>query len=53
LGKPFWRRESFDHWARNDFEFRRITRYIEYKPVNAGLLSKPEQYTWLRASVKQ
>jgi putative transposase len=38
-GEPFWRRESYDHWVRNDDEWRRIAAYIENNPVKAGLAS--------------
>jgi len=36
-GRPFWQDESWDHWVRNDGEFRKIVRYIEENPVTAGL----------------
>src|ERR1035438_9028558 len=36
-GEPFWQRESYDHWVRNETEFERIRRYIEDNPVRAGL----------------
>jgi putative transposase len=28
-GEPFWRRESYDHWIRNENEWQRIAAYIE------------------------
>jgi len=43
-GQPFWQDESYDHLVRNGDEFRRIQRYIEYNPVKAGLVTKPEGY---------
>jgi putative DNA methylase len=48
-GKAFWQIESFDHWARDDAEFYRIISYIENNPVKAGLVSKPEDWTWSSA----
>jgi putative transposase len=45
-GEPFWRRESYDHWIRNENEWQRIAAYIENNPVKAGLVSSPEQYQW-------
>jgi putative DNA methylase len=48
-GQPFWQDESYDHLVRNDKEFRRIQRYIENNPVNAGLALKPEHYVWSSA----
>ena len=29
-GAPFWQEESFDHWIRDEAEFRETARYIEY-----------------------
>ncbi len=48
-GKPLWQDESFDHWIRNPEEFERIRRYIEWNPVNAGLVSHPELWQWSSA----
>jgi len=36
-GEPFWQKESYDHWVRNQAEFLRIKAYIENNPVKAGL----------------
>ncbi len=41
---PFWQSESFDHLVRNDEEFNRILRYIEWNPVKAGLAAAPEDF---------
>jgi len=43
-GLPFWQDESYDHIVRNGDEFQRIQRYIESKPVAAGLALRPEEY---------
>jgi len=48
-GQPFWQDESYDHLVRNDQEFRRIQAYIEYNPVKAGLVTRPEEYPWSSA----
>jgi REP element-mobilizing transposase RayT len=45
-GLPFWQKESFDHWIRNNREFERIRAYIERNPVTAGLVASPEEYCW-------
>jgi putative transposase len=50
-GQPFWQTESYDHWARNEAEFNDIIRYIEFNPVSAGLVAKPEDWRWSSASV--
>jgi putative transposase len=48
-GSPFWQYESFDHWVRNERELQKIVNYIEYNPVAAGLVGKPEQWRWSSA----
>jgi putative transposase len=37
---------SYDRLVRDRREFERIKRYIEMNPVNAGLVSKPEEFRW-------
>jgi len=49
-GLHFWEDESFDHWARNDVELRRIRIYIERNPVTAGLVERPEDWPWSSAA---
>ena len=48
-GMPFWQKESYDHWVRDEAEWNRIARYIENNPVKAGLVSAPEAYRWSSA----
>jgi REP element-mobilizing transposase RayT len=48
-GQPFWAIESYDHWVRNRKEFDNIVRYIEFNPVTAGLVEKPEDFEWSNA----
>ena len=48
-GEPFWQRESYDHWVRNEAEWIRIAGYIESNPVKAGLVSHAEEYRWSSA----
>jgi REP-associated tyrosine transposase len=48
-GKPLWQDESFDHWVRNPAEFERIRQYIEWNPVVAGLVARPEDWKWSSA----
>jgi REP-associated tyrosine transposase len=52
-GEPFWQKEFYDHWVRNQIEFERIRRYIENNPVKAGLVQKPEDYPWSSAGVEK
>jgi REP element-mobilizing transposase RayT len=50
LGKgPFWQRETYDHWIRNDVEKARISRYIRNNPVAARLCARPEDWRWSSA----
>ena len=53
-GETFWQAESYDHWVRNESEWRRIAGYIENNPVKAGLVSGrplgPEDYRWSSAA---
>ena len=51
-GKPFWQDESFDHWVRTEKEFGNILRYIEWNPVSAGLVARPEQWLWSSARLR-
>ena len=48
-GRPFWQDGSYDRVIRNLTEFRRIQRYIEWNPVNAGLVDEPVAFRWSSA----
>jgi REP element-mobilizing transposase RayT len=48
-GRPFWQEESYDRLVRNEDEFRRIARYIEMNPVNAGLVASAQDFRWSSA----
>jgi putative transposase len=50
-GRPFWQKESYDHWVRNELEWRRIVAYIENNPVKAGMVSQAGDYRWSSAGV--
>jgi REP element-mobilizing transposase RayT len=47
---PFWQGESYDHLVRDEEEFRRIQRYIEWNPVKACLAARPEEFPWSSAA---
>jgi hypothetical protein len=49
-GEPFWQKESYDHWVRDQPEWQRIKSYIENNPVKAGLVSRLEDYGWSSAA---
>lgn len=42
----FWQHENYDHYVRDDREFQRIVNYVLNNPVNAGLVSSPEEWKW-------
>ena len=48
-GERFWQEEYFDRIVRNDHEFDRIRRYIEWNPVKAALVARPEEFRWSSA----
>jgi REP element-mobilizing transposase RayT len=45
-GEKFWHEEYFDRIVRIGDEFGRIRRYIEWNPVKAGLVARPEEFRW-------
>ena len=49
VGEPFWQKEPFDHWIRDDDEKARIGRYVRHNPVTAGLCTAPEHWQWSSA----
>jgi REP element-mobilizing transposase RayT len=52
-GETFWQAESYDHWVRDEKEWRRIAAYIEDNPVKAGLVSLAEDYKWSSAGERK
>lgn len=48
-GEPFWQQEYFDRLVRSDIEFDRIRRYIEWNPMKAALVARPEDFRWSSA----
>ena len=44
----FWARESFDHWCRDDISVCRSIAYTLRNPVRAGLVSKIEDWSWIK-----
>jgi len=43
---PFWQDESFDHLIRHDADWLDSLVYIHDNPVQAGLVTKPEDYPY-------
>jgi len=52
-GKPFWQRESFDHWIRDETEKQKCIQYTIMNPVKACLCKKPEEWLWSSAYQKK
>jgi putative transposase len=48
-GNPFWQRESYDHWVRDERQMNRIVAYIENNPVTAGLAAVASEFPWSSA----
>lgn len=42
----FWQHETFDHYIRDDTEWRKIIRYVLENPVKAGLVKNWEDWQW-------
>ena len=45
----FWFPEYYDHWIRDEEEFRRVVNYILQNPVKAGLVQQYREWKhyWL------
>ena len=48
-GEPFWQADYFDRMVRNSDQFDAVRRYIEWNPVKAGLVGRPEDFEWSSA----
>jgi REP element-mobilizing transposase RayT len=46
---PFWARDYFDRFIRNDDHLEQAAAYIEQNPVKAGLVAIPEGWLWSSA----
>lgn len=46
---PFWGKDYFDRYIRNERHFQSALDYIEGNPVKAGLVSEPAQWRWSSA----
>jgi putative transposase len=52
-GRVFWQDESYDHWARDEADALRIIEYIEHNPVAAGLCSRPQDWPYSSARLRE
>lgn len=46
---PFWHREYWDRFMRDERHFEQTIAYIHNNPVKAGLVARPEQWPWSSA----
>ncbi|WP_284314330.1 REP-associated tyrosine transposase [Labrys miyagiensis] len=49
LDGPFWQRDYFDRYMRNEEQMARTIDYIERNPVQAGLCREPAEWRWSSA----
>lgn len=49
---PFWHREYYDRYIRNENHFTQVVDYIEGNPVAAGLCKTPKDWTFSSAADK-
>jgi len=49
---PFWQREYFDRFIRNEEHYRNAVSYIEANPVKAGLAALPEEWRFSSALLR-
>ncbi|MBW7894622.1 MAG: transposase [Opitutaceae bacterium] len=49
-GQPFWQRESYDHWIRDEADLAHCIRYTEENPVKAKLCKRSTDWPWSSAS---
>jgi len=49
-GVPFWHRDYFDRYIRDDEHFARVMDYIANNPVKAGLCARAEEWPWSSAA---
>lgn len=46
---PFWQKEYWDRYIRDEQHFAQVIDYIHENPVKAGLVDKTEQWPWSSA----
>ena len=47
--QPFWHREYWDRFMRDEQHLQRTIAYIHNNPVKSGLVASPEQWPWSSA----
>lgn len=49
---PFWRKDYFDRYMRNEEHYARTVEYVENNPVRAGLCATPPAWPWGSAAMR-
>lgn len=49
----FWNRDYFDRWIRGSVQEKRVVRYIENNPVQAGLCTEVADWPFSSASAQR
>jgi putative transposase len=44
--RAVWQRRFYEHWIRNDAEYRAYMDYVHYNPVHHGYVSAPRDWPW-------
>ena len=52
LDGPFWAREFYDRFIRDEKHFKNVVKYIHQNPVKAGLVGKAEEWEWSSAGAE-
>ena len=47
---PFWHKDYFDRYMRDEDHLNRTISYVENNPVKAGLATSPEDWLWSSAA---
>jgi putative transposase len=50
---PFWARDYFDRYMRDEDDLARTIDYVERNPVAAGLAASPEDWPWSSARLRR
>ena len=45
-----WQAESYDVWIRNEAQFHKVAKYIEWNPVKAKIVRDPMLFPWSSAN---
>ena len=52
ISGPFWKKEYFDRYIRNEKHYNSTVEYIYQNPVKAGLVVKAEDWKWSSAFLR-